>query len=142
LLRALDALPSSVSGHSLLSPPPIHAPTPIRPTPSLLSPHSYSSSLGSCASLPCLPSLHHQPFLLSHHHFLPDPQRFPSSNSRWSLIPSLSLNIVVVRHLEVLLEVNSALRREGSFILFHSSFFIYSFFFSLPQLLIRVHLHV
>lgn len=78
LLRALDSLPSSVSSaHSLLSPP-IHAPTPIRPTwviypmifdlyssfSPFLSPHSYSSSLGSCGSLP-LSSLSSSPSALS-----------------------------------------------------------------------------
>ncbi|GMS89185.1 hypothetical protein PENTCL1PPCAC_11360, partial [Pristionchus entomophagus] len=80
LLRALDALPSSVSsGHSLFSPS-IHAPTPIRPTPSLLSPHSYSSSLGSCGSLP-LSSLSSSPSALS-----PLPTSLSSGSSAFSLL--------------------------------------------------------
>ncbi|KAF8357254.1 ceh-23 [Pristionchus pacificus] len=79
LLRALDSLPSSVSSaHSLLSPP-IHAPTPIRPTP-FLSPHSYSSSLGSCGSLP-LSSLSSSPSALS-----PLPTSLSSGSSAFSLL--------------------------------------------------------
>ncbi|GMT18139.1 hypothetical protein PFISCL1PPCAC_9436, partial [Pristionchus fissidentatus] len=71
LLRALEALPATVSGQQLTSTlsPPIHAPTPIRPTPVLLSPHSYSSSAyGSCSSLHHpLSSLSSSPSALSPH---------------------------------------------------------------------------